>query len=93
LADGWIPTTIPHPILVESLEVVRRAAEKSGRDPMAVGLHGRVAVGPEIDPKLVRREIDVWESLGASFVSLNPLGRELTPQGHIELVRQIGALD
>ena len=63
LADGWICNTPPGHGLEEALEVVRAAADKSGRPRDAIGLHGIAQPRDAEDPiAVLKRQVGKWEA-------------------------------
>jgi alkanesulfonate monooxygenase SsuD/methylene tetrahydromethanopterin reductase-like flavin-dependent oxidoreductase (luciferase family) len=86
-ADGWLPSMflLPPPHAYRSLELVRRAADRAGRDPDdltygynvgvlvqqgATSRHGVVAGGPE----QVAAQLAAFVRGGFSFLNLSPAG-------------------
>src|SRR2546423_7303084 len=92
LADGWICNTPPGHGLEEALEVVRAAADKSGRPRDAIGLHGiaqpRDAEGPIA---VLKRQVGKWEALGATHVSVSGLYGGRSPSDHATFIREAAA--
>jgi probable F420-dependent oxidoreductase len=91
LADGWIP----HPALgdgprVEAAwRVVREAAERSGRDPDALGLQGQVRYRETSEGEVTDR-LGRWLGLGATHVSINTLEvGHAWPEGHLDVCRNV----
>jgi probable F420-dependent oxidoreductase len=83
LADGWFPELEPGPELTEATEIVRSAAAEAGRDPDAIGIEGRINIGPG-DQEKVSTVLEQWREARASYVSLNTMRAGLrTADEHI----------
>jgi probable F420-dependent oxidoreductase len=92
LADGWICNTPPGHGLEEALDVVREAASGAGRAGDAVRLHGVAQPRDAGDPvEVLRRQVDKWEAIGASCVSVSGLYSGRSPSEHAAFVREAGA--
>jgi probable F420-dependent oxidoreductase len=93
LSDGWICNTPPGHGLEEALDVVRGAAAKAGRPADAVPVHG-VAQPRDADDVMavLERQVDKWESVGATHVSVSGLYGGRSPREHAEFVTAAGAL-
>jgi alkanesulfonate monooxygenase SsuD/methylene tetrahydromethanopterin reductase-like flavin-dependent oxidoreductase (luciferase family) len=68
LGDGFFPGRTEHDVLVHAIDVMRRTAEKHGRDPDAIEV---TAVGA-VDPAGVEK----LRELGVSRVVVPPLARD-----------------
>ncbi len=91
LADGW---TIhdPHPQrAVAPLAVVRRSAERAGRDPDSIGVQGRIDVHGELDEARFTEALAEWEHVGAGYVSIHARGQAGIDR-HRELLGRLGRL-
>jgi probable F420-dependent oxidoreductase len=76
LADGWFPmTTVPGPKLDEARDIVAQAATAAGRDPLQLGMEGRVTWAG--DPQQVAEELSEWEAAGATHMTINTMGAGL----------------
>jgi len=92
LADGWICNTPPGHGLEEALEVVRAAADKSGRPRDAIGLHGIAQPRDAEDPiAVLKRQVGKWEALGATHVSVSGLYGGRSPSDHATFIREAAA--
>jgi len=93
LADGWIPLMPPGPVLDAAFVGLRAAAEGAGRDPDAIGLHGRVAVG-DADLARATDHAGRWAAAGATHLSVNTLNAGLAgAEQHADAaVRALSAL-
>ncbi|HWG15831.1 MAG TPA: LLM class F420-dependent oxidoreductase [Streptosporangiaceae bacterium] len=75
-ADGWFPQISPGPDLTEALSVISAAATEAGRDPATIGMEGRVTWRGDID--LLGDRLGQWQRAGATHVSVNTMGANLT---------------
>jgi probable F420-dependent oxidoreductase len=72
LADGWFPQWRPGPEVDQAIEQVRAAAQASGRDPDSIGMEARVGLARGVDD--AAGQVQAWQALGASHVSVNTMG-------------------
>jgi probable F420-dependent oxidoreductase len=87
LADGWFSNAKPGPELDEAITTIRDAAREAGREPSEIGIEGRVAVGDGDQDRIVK-ELEEWQSIGASHVSFNTMGAGLGDVGaHIRALQ------
>ena len=77
LADGWLSVHKPGPELESAVEQIRNAATAVGRDPLDVGIDGRVDVGDGHMERIVE-EIAGWRAVGASHVSFGTMNAGLS---------------
>jgi probable F420-dependent oxidoreductase len=93
LGDGWFPLMGPDEKCRELIDRVRAYAREAGRDPHAIGIEGRIALGqghsgPEAQQTWLR-QMEAWKALGATHASLNTMKAGLArPQAHIEAIRR-----
>jgi probable F420-dependent oxidoreductase len=73
LADGWFPRVEPGPALDEALAVIATAATEAGRDPATIGMDARIKQGADLV-----RDAERWRDAGASHLSVDTMGAELT---------------
>jgi probable F420-dependent oxidoreductase len=91
LADGWFPQHPPGPKLDEARAIVEDAAAKAGRDPKALGMEGRVSLGPA-GPEKLAEQAARWRAAGASHLSVNTMGAGLGTVGaHLAALERIAA--
>ena len=76
MGDGWFPQMQPGPELDQARRVVAQSAIEAGRDPDVIGMEGRLPWSPDIDR--VVRGVAAWERSGATHLSVNTMGCELT---------------
>jgi probable F420-dependent oxidoreductase len=87
LADGWFSNAKPGPELDEAIKTIRDAAREAGREPNEIGIEGRVAVGDGDQDRIVK-ELEEWQSIGASHVSFNTMDAGLADVGgHIRALQ------
>ncbi len=93
IADGWFPMMPPGPALDAARAVVEQAATEAGRDPVALGMEGRVSWTDAGVDKLVDH-LGRWRAAGASHVSINTMNASLgSVDGHLAaLTAAAGAL-
>ena len=87
LSDGWICNTPPGHGLEEGLKVVQQAADTAGRPAGAVGLHGVAQPRDASDVAAVlRRQVEKWEAIGATHVSVSGLYGGRSPSEHAAFI-------
>jgi len=86
VADGWMPLRRPPEGWRAAVERVRQYAHAAGRNPAAIGVEGRTSL--KGTPDDWRANVDEWRSIGATHLSLNPIGHGLkTVDEHIVAIR------
>ncbi|HEX4009959.1 MAG TPA: LLM class F420-dependent oxidoreductase [Solirubrobacteraceae bacterium] len=73
IADGWFPMDQPGPALARATAIVHRAAAEAGRDPLTLGMEGRITVGSGSSSS-VDQQITAWREAGATHLSINTMG-------------------
>jgi len=92
IADGWFPQVLPGPMLDAALAIVRDAAIDSGRDPVSIGMEGRVSWGDGGAEDIVRHAAK-WRDAGASHIAVNTMGAGLaTVDDHIRVLAESAAV-
>lgn len=88
LSDGWIPTLPPDHETAELWERIKDHARQAGRDAAAIGLEGGVrARQGTLDDWVATTK--AWGGMGASHVSMNTMGAELTSvKQHVDVLRR-----
>ena len=90
LADGWFPQVQPGPELDEARAIVEAAARDAGRDPATLGLEGRVSYTG--DTGTVVAAIEAWRAVGATHISVNTMGAELSSaDAHLKVLGEIAS--
>ena len=88
LGDGWFPLMGPDEKCRQMIEKIRSLAKDAGRNPDAIGVEGRVSFGTGL-PEAWLKELQTWQSLGVTHVSLNTMKAGLnSPSDHIEAMRR-----
>lgn len=87
LADGWFYARENPPDLQGDLGIIRRAAERAGRDPHAIGLEGAVQL--PLGLRGMDRRAAVWTDYGATHLVIDPHGGGYSGAEHIELLDRI----
>ncbi len=88
LGDGWFPLVGPDEKCRQMMEKIRSLAKDAGRNPDAIGVEGRVSFGTGL-PETWSKELQAWQSLGVTHVSLNTMKAGLnSPSAHIEAMRR-----
>jgi hypothetical protein len=87
LGDGWFPQVAPGPKLDEARALVEGAAREAGRDPKALGMEGRVSLGPA-GPEKLAEQAQRWRAAGATHLSVNTMGAGLAgADAHLAALR------
>lgn len=88
-ADGWMPLfSVEDTSGREAIARVQRYAEEAGRDPSTLGMKGVIRLGDK-EPDAWQAEVQAWEQIGASHVTINTAGTHFTsPQAHIDAIRR-----
>lgn len=88
LGDGWFPLFNPDDQCRAVVERIRLYARDAGRDPSAIGIAGRLAIGQGSADDWVK-EIQAWKEIGASHLSVNTMKAGFTsPAAHIDAIRR-----
>jgi probable F420-dependent oxidoreductase len=72
LADGWFPEVVPGSELDDARAVIAEAATEVGRDPLTLGMEGRVSHGTGGADELAQRA-ELWREAGATHLSINTM--------------------
>jgi probable F420-dependent oxidoreductase len=73
LGDGWFPMVPPGPKLDEARAFVEEGAREVGRDPVSIGMEGRVSWTPDGGIDMVLDHADRWRAAGASHLEINTM--------------------
>ena len=87
MADGWFPGSQPGDDLQRSLQRIAEAAEAAGRDPVTIGMEGRITL-KHGDEATWEAQTQAWRDAGATHLSVNTMGQGRTPEQHIETIRR-----
>lgn len=86
LADGWFPQFQPGPQAKETVERFRGYIREAGRDPLDVGIEGRISMFNTAEDAW-SASLDGWRDLGATHVSFNTMNvKHPSPQAHIDAI-------
>ena len=75
LADGWFPQVQPGPGLDEARRILEQGAWDAGRDPIGIGMEGRVSWQGSQDE--LAAALGRWRDVGATHASVNTMGAGL----------------
>jgi probable F420-dependent oxidoreductase len=88
LGDGWFPQLRPDETCREAIEKVHSYAREAGRDPISIGIEGRLPISQGSAETWVN-EIAQWKKLGATHLTVNTMKAGLTtPAAHIDAIRR-----
>ena len=88
LGDGWFPQFKPDEEGQQQIARMKEIAVRSGRDPGAIGIEGRVSIS-EGNPDQWNRNAAAWGEVGATHLSVNTMRAGLSgPDEHIEAIRR-----
>lgn len=87
IADGWM-TNIRNPDEAHgAVELIRRTLQEVGRDSSVFPIEARIVYG-EGNAQVWQTQIQKWEDLGATHVSMNTMGHGFnTPAAHLAAIR------
>ena len=88
LADGWFPQFQPDSAGQERIATMRQYAKDAGRDPMSIGIEGRISFG-DGNPDTWSKAAAAWDEVGATHLSVNTMRAGLQgPDQHIDAIRR-----
>src|SRR5215470_8254511 len=88
LGDGWFPQLRPDETCQAAIAKVHSYAREAGRDPMSIGVEGRLPISQGSAEAWVK-EIAQWKKLGATHLTVNTMKAGLrTPADHIDAIRR-----
>jgi probable F420-dependent oxidoreductase len=87
IADGWFPQFRPGPDSSATIERLRQYIAAAGRKVEDVGIEGRISVFNTPEDQW-GAALEGWRDMGASHVSFNTMGVQLSPQAHIDAIRR-----
>lgn len=86
--DGWFPQFQPGEQARATMERLHGYIREAGRDPSAVGIEGRITIHTG-SPEEWRGQVDAWQELGATHLSVSTMGGGYTSPGqHIDAIRR-----
>ena len=88
LGDGWFPQFSPDEKCRAAIDKIFAHARAAGRDPAAIGIEGRLAIGRRPPDEWIS-DVKAWKQLGATHLTVNTMKAGLaTPSAHIEAIRR-----
>ena len=88
MGDGWFPQFQPDSAGQEKIAQMRQHAKDAGRDPMSIGIEGRISIANG-DPDSWSKAAAAWEEVGATNLSVNTMRAGLKgPDQHIDAIRR-----
>ncbi len=89
IGDGWFPQLQPDSEGQERIGRMREYAKEAGRDPMSIGIEGRIGLAAPGGPDGWKKASEAWSALGATHFSVNTMraGLKGTDQ-HIDAIRR-----
>ena len=88
LGDGWFPQGQPDDDGRATIDRLHAYARREGREPSSIGIEGRIAIANQ-SPEELEEIIGAWKELGATHLSVNTMGAELSsPDEHIGAIRR-----
>ena len=89
IGDGWFPQFDPDSKGEEQIAQMREHAKQAGRDPMSIGIEGRVGLSDSTNPEDWQRSAEAWAKVGATHFSMNTMRAGLKgPDQHIDAIRR-----
>ncbi len=91
LADGWFPQCAPDAVGRAAIERMRGYARAAGRDPVTIGIEGRISMANST-PDVWAQQAEDWSALGSTHLSVNTMRAGLqTPAAHIAAIEKFYA--
>jgi alkanesulfonate monooxygenase SsuD/methylene tetrahydromethanopterin reductase-like flavin-dependent oxidoreductase (luciferase family) len=88
LGDGWFPQFQPDSAGQERIAEMRQYATEAGRDPMSIGIEGRLNIS-DGDADVWNKGAAAWDEAGATHLSINTMRAGLKgPDQHIDAIRR-----
>ena len=88
MGDGWFPQFQPDSEGQEKIAQMRQHARDVGRDPMSIGIEGRISIANG-DPDSWSKAAAAWAEVGATHLSVNTMRAGLnSPDQHIDAIRR-----
>jgi probable F420-dependent oxidoreductase len=90
LASGWFPQVTPGPDLDRARDLVATAAAEAGRDPVGLGMEGRVSW--QGDAAKLAGQAQRWQDAGATHLGVNTMGAGLASlDDHLDALAEAAA--
>ena len=88
MGDGWFPQFQPDSAGQERIAEMRQYATEAGRDPMSIGIEGRLNIS-DGDADVWNKGAAAWDEAGATHLSINTMRAGLKgPDQHIDTIRR-----
>jgi probable F420-dependent oxidoreductase len=88
MGDGWMPNHRSPEKAEPAFQKLFTYLEQAGRDLQEIGIEPRMRYG-EGDPQAWEQEMQAWQELGATHLSLNTMGSGFTtPDAHLSALRR-----
>ena len=88
MGDGWFPQFQPDSAGQERIAEMRQYATEAGRDPMSIGIEGRLNIS-DGDADVWNKDAAAWDEAGATHLSINTMRAGLKgPDQHIDAIRR-----
>ena len=88
MGDGWFPQFQPGSEGQEKIAQMRQHARDAGRDPMSIGIEGRISIANG-NPDSWSKAAAAWHEVGATHLSVNTMRAGLEgPDQHIDAIRR-----
>ncbi len=88
MGDGWFPQFQPDSAGQERIAEMRQYATEAGRDPMSIGIEGRLNIS-DGDADVWNKGAAAWDEAGATHLSVNTMRAGLKgPDRHIDAIRR-----
>ena len=89
ISDGWFPQFQPDQAGEERIGQMRQYAEQAGRDPLSIGIEGRIGLADRGSPEDWQKGAAAWAKVGATHLSVNTMKAGLKgPDQHIDAIRR-----
>ena len=88
MGDGWFPQFQPDSEGQARIAQMREYAKAAGRDPLSIGIEGRVSISGG-EPDDWSKAAAAWDEAGATHLSVNTMRAGLKgPDQHIDAIRR-----
>ena len=89
IGDGWFPQFQPDGAGQERIDQMRQYAKQAGRDPLSIGIEGRIGLADGGGPDDWQKAAESWTKVGATHLSVNTMKAGLKgPDQHIDAIRR-----
>ena len=89
ISDGWFPQFQPDRAGEERIGQMREYAKQAGRDPLSIGIEGRIGLSDRGSPDDWQKAAEDWAKVGATHLSVNTMKAGLKgPDQHIDAIRR-----